>query len=150
MKCLTSCLAHPWNKTGILKKTNESENWLLRGYTFLLLMLCNCQGTAGKVVRMSWLHWRLDLGVFFYDGVLKIMADCSSCVQCVRDAQDLFMEECFLPTVIEKNLSFKCWKAICRWSLKSAAMPHRTKLWALSKLSIHILDSEWLIKRAIY
>lgn len=53
---------------------------------------------------MSWLHWRLDLGVFFYDGVLKIMADCSSCVQCVRDAQDLFMEECFLPTVIEKNL----------------------------------------------
>lgn len=104
MKCLTSCLAHPWNKTGILKKTNESENWLLWGYTFLLLMLCNCQGTAGKVVRMSWLHWRPDLGVFFYDGVLKIMADCSSCVQCVRDDQDLFMEECFLPTVIEKNL----------------------------------------------
>lgn len=84
---------------------------------------------------MCWLHWRLDLWVFFYDRVLKTMADCSSCLQCVRDAQDLFMKNASYSFFLTFSTFFKTnfyWSIV---SLQCCVSFYYSKM---SQLCIHV------------
>lgn len=55
-------------------------------------------GHTVRALRIAGYCQRLKLWIFFYDEVLEMMANCNSCLQCVRDDKALFMVECLIPT----------------------------------------------------